>query len=245
MMAIPFLGILGMLGFFAFAALVVVLIIFSFTQARKRREALGALAQRIGFTYDPSADYGHDEVYRHFSVFNSGSSRTAYNTLRGTVEIDGRPYPVKMGDYRYTVTSGTGRNRRSTTYNLSYLIAHTPFDRLPELFIRRENMIDRIAGAIGFDDIDFESEAFSRMFLVKSPSKRFAYDVIDPRMMGFLMDSDAPSIELERGRCLIHRGTRTWTPDQFVMNLNWIKAYFEHWPDHVLRTLDDQDRAGV
>ena len=87
------------------------------------------------------------------------------------VEIDGRPYPVKMGDFNYKVTRSTGKGSNTTTYRLSYLILHLPFALTPDLLIRREGVFDKIAGAIGFDDIDFESAEFSRRFYVKSSDR--------------------------------------------------------------------------
>ena len=62
-----------------------------------------------------------------------------------------------------------------------------PFRNVPDLLIRPEGFFDKVAGAFGFDDIDFESEEFSRAFFVKSSDKRFAYDVLHPRMLELLM----------------------------------------------------------
>jgi hypothetical protein len=54
----------------------------------------------------------------------------------------------------------------------------------PSLLIRREDIGDKLIGGLGFDDIDFESEEFSRDFWVKSDNRRHAYGVIHPRMNG-------------------------------------------------------------
>lgn len=216
----------------------VVLIAFGMVSARKRREAMAALAAQLGYSFTPGRDRGHDDRYRQFSAFRRGRSRYAYNTITGECMITERRYAIRMGDYHYT--TGSGKNRR--THNVSYLLAHLPFPT-PGLIIRRENVLDKLGGAIGFDDIDFESEEFSRAFYVKGPNRRFAYDVLDPRMIEFLLGSDPPSIEIDQGVCLILRASGRWRPQQFRHELGWLAAFFEHWPDHVTRTLDARGQS--
>ena len=111
-----------------------------------------------------------------------------------------------MGDFTYKVTTSSGKSTTTTTYRFSYLILHMPWSGVPDLLIRREGMFDKIAGVLGFDDIDFESAQFSRRFHVSSTDKRFAYDVIDPRMMEFLLKGDPPTVDIENTRCCISDG---------------------------------------
>ncbi len=199
----------------------------------KRREALVALASELGWWFDPSRDYLHDDEYAHFEVFRIGHSRCAYNTLIGRVTIAGRTYPAKMGDFMYKVTRGTGKDRRTRTYRFSYLIVHLPFRNVPDLLIRPENFFDKIAGVFGFADINFESAEFSRQFHVKSPDKRFAYDVCHPRMMEFLLQSSPPAVDIERDRCCLCDGRYCWEPHKFKAMVQWIEQFFELWPEHV------------
>lgn len=205
---------------------------------KKRRAALTALAAELGLSFDPSADASHDDEYAHFDVFRQGHSRVASNTLTGTVTVDDRPYRVKMGDFRYKVTHHTSKGSSTSTHRFSYLILHLPFASVPKLLIRREGILDKIAGALGFDDIDFESEEFSRKFLVKSPDKRFAYDVIHPRMMAFLLETKPPSIDIEQEQCCIMDGKRRWEPKEFRARLRWTQSFFDHWPEHLVAQLN-------
>lgn len=214
-------------------------------QAKKRREALAQLARELGWRFDPSRDTFHDDEYAHFEIFRKGHSRYAFNTLTGTMQINGRPHPAKMGDYHYKVTSGSGKNRRTRTYRFSYLIVQLPFAGVPDLLIRREGIFDKMAGVIGFDDIDFESAEFSRKFFVKSSDKRFAYDVVHPRMMEFLLASPPPAIDLEHGRCCVSDGQRRWKPEQFNSMLSWIAQFIDLWPEHVLADLGGSARSSV
>ncbi|RNC82145.1 MAG: hypothetical protein ED559_10295 [Phycisphaera sp.] len=207
---------------------------------QERIAALTKLAVDRGWSFSKPADASHDNTYSQFAAFNQGHTRRAYNTITGTHEINGHPHPVKMGDYSYKITTSNGKTTTTTTYRFSYLIIHLPYPGVPSLAIRREHIIDKIGAAIGFDDIDFESAEFSKKFMVKSSDKRFAYDVITPTMMEFLMESPKRSIDLDRGAICITLGTRRWKPEEFVPELDWISSFIDLWPDHVIRDLTER-----
>jgi len=218
--------------------------VYSYKQAAARREALANLARELGFAFDPSDDRDHDEEYAHFEIFRQGHSRCAFNTLRGAIDPAGDegmpPLACTMGDFQYKVTRHTGKTTTTQTYRFSYLILQLPFAGVPNLLIRPEHFFDKIAGALGFDDIDFESEEFSRRFHVKSSDKKFAYDVCHPRMMAFLLSNGgAPAaIDIEFGRCCLSDGRRRWEPQQFKAMLAWANRFFEQWPEHVINRLE-------
>jgi len=205
--------------------------------AEKRREALAGLARQLGWSFDSSVDTDHDEDYAQFALFRRGHSRRAYNTLAGHVEVDGVRWPAKAGDFLYKVTSSNGKSTTTHTYRFSYLIVHLPY-AVPELLIRPEHMFDKLAGAFGFDDIDFESEEFSRRFHVKSPDKRFAYAVIHPRMMEFLLAERPPMLDIEHGRCCLANGSSHWKPEEFRANMDTLHRFFDLWPEHVVSDLE-------
>jgi hypothetical protein len=217
------------------AAIIIAIIYLAHLQAKARRRAMAALAVELGWRFDPSNDHGHSDTYSDLDPFDSGRNRVAYNTLTGSIDVLGRRYAARAGDYRYT--TGSGKNRR--THTLSYLILHLPLTRTPSLTIRREGVFDKVAGAIGFDDIDFESEEFSRRFFVKSGDKRFAYDVVHPRTMEFLMMGEAPALELKDRVCCIWEGRdSTWSPSEFKQRIWWAREFFELWPDYLTSQLD-------
>lgn len=209
--------------------LVPLLIYLGHRAAQRRRERLTRLARQLGWEFDPDRDGGFHERYGH-DLYRRGRQRVAYNTLRGVLEIKSRAYRVTMGDYRFT--EGSGKHR--TTHTLSYLLVRLPFAAVPALFVRGEWLGDRLLGALGFDDIDFESEQFSRSFYVKSADKRFAYAVIHPRMMEFLLARRPPRIELVDCVCLLWDGTHQWDIDEFRRRLGWARDFLELWPEHLM-----------
>ncbi len=226
MLVVVGLAVVGFLGYLAWLA------------EKKRREALAALAQRLGWRFDHSRDKSHDDQYAHFEIFRRGHSRAAYNTLTGDLDIRGRPCPTKMGDFTYKVTSSTGKGTRTSTYRFSYVILHLPFAGVPDLLIRPEGLWDKLTDAFGFDDIDFESAEFSRRFHVKSPNKKFAYDVVHQRMMEFLLTGEPGAIDIERGRCCLSDARKRWEPQRFEDTLAWIGQFFDLWPEHVTDQLE-------
>jgi hypothetical protein len=220
-----------------------VLAYFAYKQQAARRAALAELALSLGWQFDPSKDYSHSDRYAHFSPFGTGSSRCAYNTLTGNLSSEPlgafphQHFLVTMGDYQYTTTSGSGKSRRTTTHQLSYLIVELPLLRTPTVKIRPENAWDKLTSMLGFDDIDFESVEFSNRFHVSSDDKRLAYDLVNPRMMEFLLANPGPTIEIERRQCCLIERQRCWDAAQFAAQLEWMRQFLALWPPHVIQLL--------
>ncbi len=221
------------LVFVVFAIVGIVGIYFSYQAQQRRLMELSQFAAARGWRFDAAKDTSHDSRYEHFSIFTQGSSRYAYNTIRGALPVDGQSWPVQLGDYHFTTQQSNGKTTTTVTHTLSYVVLETTHRELPDLFIRREGFFDRIASALGFDDIDFESEEFSRKFIVKSSDKRFAYDVLHPRMMEFMLGEPAPTMDFRDGRCCFHLGEKCWSPGEFEQVLSWAAEFFAHWPRHV------------
>lgn len=224
--------------------------IFQARRERQRTEALAALSADLGWRFFPGNDNRDRPAFERFQVFRRGHSRQAKNTLEGTLEIAGRQYPVRMGDYRYKITTNSGRSSSTRTYRFSYVIVQTPFAHTPDLLIQQQSFFTRIATAnigsllgFGSSDVDFEWAEFNRAFRVRSKDKRFAYDVVTRRMMEFLMQSDAPTVDIEAGYTCITDGTTRWEPGQFRERLAWIERFFSLWPEHLKRALEDSPRT--
>ena len=208
----------------------------AYLEWKKRIEAMGAMAKELGLDFDHKPDTTVDDRFRQFRIFCKGKHRKATNTLSGSIQLAGSDRQILMGDYEYTIETGSGSDKKSKTTNLSYLLLSTPGIDAPEVIIRKEGLFDKIGAAIGFDDIDFESAEFSKKFHVSSDSKRFAWDLIDPRMIEFLLDTESPTIEIDHGWVLFVTGKR-WKVEQFSPMLEYGDAFLQRWPDHVVRGL--------
>lgn len=209
----------------------------SWLQAKKRREAFAEFARKIGWRFDPDHFSIDGSPLDHFDMFRKGHSRRAFNTLSGNLTIDELDCAAQAGDYRYKVTTGSGKNRRTRTHRFSYLAFRLPFAEVPDVVIRREGLFDKIGGVFGFDDIDFESEEFSRKFYVQSKDRRFTYDLIHPRMMEFLLAKQPPQIDIEAGYVLLTNGTSTWQIEEFGRRFDFAREFMRLWPPHLVDSL--------
>ena len=52
-----------------------------------------------------------------------------------------------------------------------------------------------MAAVIGFDDIDLDYREFNKKFYVKSPDKKYAYDLLHSRAMEFLLRHSGITVE--------------------------------------------------
>jgi hypothetical protein len=132
-------------------------------------------------------------------------------------------------DYHYA--TGSGKNRQH--HNFSLVIVKSPV-LLEPLFIRPENFLDKLAEFAGFNDIDFESAEFNKKFYVKAPNKKWAYDIISPNMMEFLMQSPVFSIQFDLLSVIVYRDRRFSTVD-FEAAVDFINGVFERIPEYVIR----------
>lgn len=214
---------------------------FAWKAEQKRLEEFRSLASELGLQFSEERDSGHDDRFARFGLFRRGRSRVAYNTLHGRTGIAGHDIRVRMGDFQYKVDRGSGKNRRTETVRLSYLIAWNPIGACPETIVRREGIFDRVAGVLGFDDIDFESVEFSKAFHVSSDDKRFAYDLIDPRMMEYLLASGPPAFELDGGLICLSTGKGRWEVAEFRRRLDWLGGFLERWPRHLADSMSPVD----
>ncbi|TET31437.1 MAG: hypothetical protein E3J72_22225 [Planctomycetota bacterium] len=175
-------------------AAVIILIIIGAISAhiweKKRREGMAAWAAAKGFKFNPERDHGIDRRYHVFDCFNNGRNRYGYNIMEGIFH----DMEICAFDYRYT--TGSGKHR--TTHNLSIVIVNAA-THLKKLLIRPEGLWDKLAGAVGFNDIDFaDSPEFSKKFYVKSPDEAWAREVLTPALRQHLLNH--PKFVLEFGQ---------------------------------------------
>ena len=165
--------------------------IYSMKQAHKRLEGLFELAQRLGLNFSAVEDYELAARYNFLKELAQGENRYARNVLSGTYQQN----QVLAFDYHYeTYTEGKG-GRQTHDHWFSFFILTLPA-AFPDLTIRRENFLIKVAQAFGYQDIEFESAEFSKAFCVRSPDKKFAYDVCNAKMMEYLLANRDLSVEI-------------------------------------------------
>jgi hypothetical protein len=211
-----------------------------------RREELARVAVALGMRFAPEErDWGGGlfstrEVLAPFPVFETGHSRSSRNQMEGKLEVWGRSAGVMLADYRYRVTRGAGKSQSTQTYETSFLLLRLPVaSPMPTVTLRREGWGDRLAAAVGFEDIDFESEEFSRRFHVSGEDRRFAYNLFDPRMIEFLLEVEPPNLALRGDHVLVTpaSGLVKWEPAQFAEAVGWTERFLARWPEFLAKDL--------
>ncbi len=209
-------------------AVVAVVAILGYLSAQKRRQAMMALAARLGLQFNPDKDWGLAERYGFLNKLRAGSNRYAFNTLSGTCQGHG----VTAFDYHYETHSTDSKGHRQTHHHyFSCFLLHLPRS-FPELVIAREGFFSKVAQALGYDDIDFESHEFSRKFCVRSPDKKFAYDFCHARMMEYLLANDDLTIEVDQDTLALTFNSRL-DPARIEPNLNRLVALRSLIPEYL------------
>ncbi len=223
-----------------FIALFIVIAVMAHKMERKRVAALQAWASSKGWRFSETKDHAYDERYG-FSHLRQGSNRYAHNISSG--QVSGRG--VKAFDYHWETHSTDSKgNRQTHTHRMSALIIDAKIPLKP-LEIRPEGFFDKMKGAFGFDDIDFESAEFSRKFFVKSPDRKWAYDVLHARVIELLLaQPHRYTISFDESRVFVSRGSGRWKPPEFEEALDVATKLMDHFPDY-LKQQQQQQQEGL
>jgi len=209
-------------------AVVVIVAILSYLSVQKRRQAMLDLAFRLGLRFDSQKNWDLAKRYSFLNKLRAGSNRYAFNTLSGNYQ--GRD--VTAFDYHYETHSSDSKGNNQTHHHyFSCFLLRLP-RAFPELVVGREGLLSKIAQAFGYDDIDFESHEFSRRFCVRSPDKKFAYDVCNARMIEYLLANDDLTIEIDEDVLAITFNSRL-DPARIEPNLNRLVMLRSLMPDYL------------
>ena len=165
----------GDLPWWAYVLCVLVLGVGAYFAWRARQKKIAmyrAWAAQYGFHYEPS-----DNSVVGLSTedpFNNGHSRKGIDVFRGMYKN------THIVFFQYQYSTGSGKERK--TFNHQVVAIGLPTQR-PLLDISQENFLTKRFAK----DIDFENQAFNDIFRIKSPNRRFAYDVIHARTMEWML----------------------------------------------------------
>lgn len=213
-----------------FIAAVIVAIaaaIYGVIAQRKRREGLFVLAQRLNLDFDGGRNYEIEARFGFLKQLAQGDDRYATNVLSGNYQQN----EILAFDYHYATyhTDKSGTHKDDHWFSFFILTMPAAF---PDLTIRRENFLTRIAEVFGYQDIEFESAEFSKAFNVRCPDKKFAYDVCNAKMMEYLLANRDLSIEIENEVIALAFNTRL-TVEQFESNLQRLVEIRSRLPEYL------------
>jgi hypothetical protein len=189
----------------------------------RRRRGMMAFADRYGLDF-----YVEDPFLISdwpFRLFGLGDGRGCQNVMDGRWQ----GLPVKAADYWYYTRSTDSQGHTSRDYHrFSVAVAEAEAD-LPPVAILRENVLTRLAEHVGMGDVRFESERFNREFRVVAGDPRFAYRLVDARMMEWLL-AMGQGFEFEVSGPRILAYCRPRGPEDMVPLLGVVKGFHDHVP---------------
>ncbi|MDX2175000.1 MAG: hypothetical protein SF028_00870 [Candidatus Sumerlaeia bacterium] len=223
--------VVGCFPFLLFAlvgGLIVALVVHAAKAARRRQEALAAFAAQYGWTYLPARRTDLEGRWPKFPFLRQGDRRYAANYLEG----EWRGHRACAFDYHWEETTGTGEDRRTTSYAATFVIV-SPSLRLQPFAVRPEGIFDRVAEFFGAQDIDFESAEFSRRFHVSSPDRRWTFDLFHPRCIEFFMAEGFQRMACDGTSLAADWQTRILTPMEIYQRLERLHRFLDQMPSHL------------
>jgi hypothetical protein len=203
--------------------------------AAKRRQAMAAWAAAREFTFRPERDGGLAMQYENFEALSRGEARYAYNVCLGLW----KERPLLAFDFHYETHSRDSKGRRHTHHHhFSAVIVKCGFP-VKDLRIRAEGFFDKVGEFMGFDDIDFESAEFSRRFHVKAKDRKWAFDVLHPRAMEFLLGVQVFPLEFG-GQAVIAWRDRRLEPADLEQAAANITGLLDLMPEFLVRQQREQ-----
>jgi hypothetical protein len=184
-----------------------------------RRTDLAALARKLQLQFSPRYDFDAPKRLSFLSWINRGIAPSTYNTFHGYYQ----GYPVTFFDYTFS----DGKNNY---YWSTYLLEMST--SFPDVLVSHETMESRIAEGLGESHITFESAEFSRAFRVRSPDKKFAYEICDAKMMEYLLANQDLTIEI-KGRTIAVMFEDWLRPDKVEHNLSRLIEIRKFLPNYL------------
>lgn len=145
--------------------------IFRRTRKPSRTEQLQSIAQSLHMDFSADDSLQILNLLKDFKLFGIGHSKKIKNLLwEYDIEGDLKSY---IFDYQYTVSAGNSHHihRRTVFFFYSKKLG------LPDFRLQPEKFFHRIAGWLGWEDIDFvEHEVFSRQYHLKGNDEELIRD---------------------------------------------------------------------
>ncbi|MEQ9454233.1 MAG: hypothetical protein RLN76_06535 [Phycisphaeraceae bacterium] len=175
--------------------------------AEQRRLEMESVAESMGMTYVRRQSIDDDFDLKALPLMTLGRNHRCDNILQG--EYDG--CPVLIFDYTYTVRLGRSIEKHRQTV-ACYLLDGVAF---PAISVRPEKLSDRLAGWMGYHDLDFfDSPSFSSKFWIQAKDETDARAVLDPVTQAYLLERPSWWVQIDGHRVLVFVADRVVKPDE-------------------------------
>jgi hypothetical protein len=184
---------------------VIAAIFFTRRQAKERTEALRHFARTRGFEFkdkDPSLAF-------HTHLFQQGGGKHLSNVL----QRDGMEERTLLFDYRFIESHG-----KSSSVETQTVAAFRRDGRsFPQMELRPENVLHKIANAFGWKDIDFEHRPeFSSKYLLRGPDEAAIRRLMDSDTLAFFEKNLGWCVETENAWLLAYHADKRVKVEQLA-----------------------------
>ena len=138
-----------------------------------------------------------------FPLFHEGKGSESGNLVSGTL----RGAEVAAFDFAYWTEWRDSKGVTHRQYTRLLCAVTDATASCAPLEIAHRNVLSRLAGALGMDGIQFESDQFDRAYKVSCDDHRFASALVDPAMMVWLLDAPSPVVFQTAGAHLLAAST--------------------------------------
>jgi hypothetical protein len=190
---------------------------------KKRQQELAFAARQLGLGFSLNDPF--DTLSEPFPLLEKGDGRGVENVMWGTWQgMECREF-----DYWYYDETTDSKGNRSRSYHRFSCVLSPVAAACSPLGIDRENVLTRLGDHLGFRDIEFESEDFNRAFTVRSPDRKFASDLVDARMIEWLLaHGEGFRFDVAGDRVLV--SSRKRAPTDLVPLLGTMQGFIQHIP---------------
>lgn len=248
-LAIPLLAMLpgrvGGWGYFLFLAVALgaaTTVYVSEARRAGRSKELILFARRIGWTYVERSILVAEGLRSY--PFGTGVDRADVDVLTGVFQ--GRPCAHFVHRFNERPRgSSPGAVEQEVSVSREFQITAVGLGaEYPTIDILPQDVLALAAKLVGGTDVDFESAAFNRRWLVKGGGPRYVHDMITPRVMDVLVQDDArgKALRIEGRNLITWRAGRSST-DELAATLALLTSVAKVLPPHVERALVEEQQA--
>ncbi len=177
---------------------------------KKRTEFFMKYAQNHNYSFEKE-NWNFISPY-NFDLFNKGRNKSLKKIIKG--EFDN--FKFLLCDYKYQTGSGKNKSQHKQTI----IIAEVEGDyRFPHFTLRPENFFDKIAGAVGFKDINFDSHPkFSKMFCLKGENEKMIRNVFTNEILSYYENNEGFITETDKNFILIYKNEKTIAAEEKALD---------------------------
>jgi len=155
-------------------------------KAKLRTDGLRAAGERMGLRFEELSSLREEEGYAQFPLFKTGNP---YTTLRNLMTGVVKDNPATVFDFKYATTQEIRQVKTNAYYEQTVALLLVRARSLPWFELRPEGVLDKLKGAVGYQDIDFASHpGFSSGYFLRGKDEGAVRALFGPKVLDYLQE---------------------------------------------------------